>query len=629
MPEKLEQYEPLFLKYRPQTLEDLIGQSSVKDTLRNAINHHKLVHAYLFTGPRGAGKTSSARILAKCLNCETGNGQATTTPCGTCPSCVSISNASGLDVIEIDAASHGNVEDARQLIEKVNLVSVSGNYKVYIIDEVHMLSNAAFNALLKVFEEPPEKVVFILATTEEDKVLPTIKSRCQVFNFKPISVNDCKERMRFIADQEKINIEDEALEVIARKADGAMRDALSLLDQLSVFADENTSIDRAKVLELVGGVAAEDLSDLANALFAKQPNELLAKLDHLFDQGKEALTICREFAEHLLKVLEAFSGELDSELKVSLESYELVQIIDQLSDLEFRLRQSTQSKSLLRAALLKLAYREDILVVKDLLTRVKDLEAKLSGAAPLPAMKLAASAAPAAKPSYAESFENKFQSVKEHKKPQVSAAKQAENAAASSSVASAPSSKATAFEPQAQNAKPSSSFIDYLSPACKGICVSSKAELLKVESAVAILNIPTRFKFLKTKIEAKSDEILSAINKASSEEASSLSVEVVDATSDSSSLPLSPPHLSAEYQKIKPALSDEQGQTSVSKLEEPEEKFHSKSTEEILNETPKSNIDDDAQSFSTGEICCDRNSRMDEIVEMGISTFGGKELIED
>ena len=273
----------LTLKYRPKTIGDLIGQDSVRETLEHAFNSNKLANAYLLTGPRGAGKTSTARIIAKSINCKNKSelGKPTLNPCGECSSCVNISNSNDLDVIEIDAASHGHVEDARSLIEKASLAALNSDYKIYIIDEVHMLSNAAFNALLKLFEEPPANVIFILATTEAHKVLPTITSRCQQFRFKPISVKDCEKRLQEICDLEKFNINKEALAFIAEESEGAMRDALSILEQISVYCEDGKEIDKALVEKILGKVSQNEILDLLSSIYSKNDAELLTKLNSI------------------------------------------------------------------------------------------------------------------------------------------------------------------------------------------------------------------------------------------------------------------------------------------------------------------------------------------------------------
>ena len=212
-----EKYIPLYRKYRPQTLEEVVGQEHIKKALTNAIELNKISHAYLFTGPRGTGKTSTARIFAKSLNCKEGP---TIHPCGKCENCIDITNSTPMDVIEIDAASNRKVEDAQNILEKVMYAPVNSRYKIYIIDEVHMLSTTAFNALLKTLEEPPKNVIFILATTEVHKVLDTIKSRCQRYDFKRITTSDIAAHLRMISDKEGINITDDALMTIAKNSAG-------------------------------------------------------------------------------------------------------------------------------------------------------------------------------------------------------------------------------------------------------------------------------------------------------------------------------------------------------------------------------------------------------------------------
>ncbi|MCA1705867.1 MAG: DNA polymerase III subunit gamma/tau, partial [Actinobacteria bacterium] len=230
-------YISLYRKYRSQTFDELIGQEHVSRTLKNALADDKVAHAYLFTGPRGTGKTSTARILAKALNCVKGP---TPEPCGVCESCVAITNGSSLDVFELDAASHSGVDETREILSGVNLATAGGNKKVYVIDEVHMLTTQSFNALLKTLEEPPGHVVFVLATTDPHKVLPTIVSRTQRFDFRRITVDDLTRHLADIAKKEKIGIDPEALSVIAHHAEGSARDALSALDQLSSLADKVT-----------------------------------------------------------------------------------------------------------------------------------------------------------------------------------------------------------------------------------------------------------------------------------------------------------------------------------------------------------------------------------------------------
>ncbi len=501
-------YQPLFLRYRPQKLADVLGQDSVKETLINAIQNNKIVHAYLLTGPRGSGKTSTARIIAKSLNCTNAvDGKSpSSNPCGVCDSCVSITNSSSIDVTEMDAASHGGVEDARQLIERVNLASVAGKYRIYIIDEVHMLSKDAFNALLKTIEEPPANVIFILATTEVDKVPKTIASRCQQLKFKPISINDSLARLNYVAQQEGIKIDEAALQLIAEHSDGAMRDALSLLDQLSVFSDESSSIDENKVLEILGAVPSDELNEMSRNILVRNVEGLCNKLDELVIRGKEPISIVKELADHLLTLLEKLSSKTsDAKFQdlVSLcqenniENYELVQIIDSLSELEVRLKQSTQNKNILKAWLIKIAYRADILVVKDLLSRIEKLE---SGS-----MLNAQQATPV--------FSKPERIV--HVRPLVI---EEENISRDDKPLSV---ERSAFS------ETSNDFLDYLSPGSKGMLISSQAQLIEINDGVALMKMPDKFKFLKSKLESRADELISAIQKSSGKDLKSLNIEVV------------------------------------------------------------------------------------------------------
>jgi DNA polymerase-3 subunit gamma/tau len=265
----------LTLKYRPQSIGDLVGQDDVKLALEKAFTNNKIASAYLLTGPRGAGKTSTARIIAKSLNCKNKKAgeKATLSPCGKCSSCINITNGGDLDVVEIDAASHGGVDDARDLVIKASLSTINSDYKIYIIDEVHMASKDAFNALLKLFEEPPENVVFILATTEAHKVLPTIVSRCQQFRFKPINQKDCFKRLREICNIEQINISDEALKFITEESEGALRDALSILEQVSVFNEADQSISKEIIERTLGKVSEREVFSLFLSIINHQNDQ--------------------------------------------------------------------------------------------------------------------------------------------------------------------------------------------------------------------------------------------------------------------------------------------------------------------------------------------------------------------
>jgi DNA polymerase III subunit gamma/tau len=280
-------YEPLHHKYRPQTFADLVGQEAITTTLSNAIRLRRIAPAYLFTGPRGTGKTSSARILSKSLNCLS-SPVPTAEPCGTCDVCQAITRGGALDVIEIDAASNTGVDNIRELIERAQFAPVQCRYKIYCLDEVHMLSTAAFNALLKTLEEPPDRVVFILATTDPQRVLPTIISRCQRFDFRRIPLQDMTDHLSFIAQTEQIAIAPTAVELVAQIAQGGLRDAESLLDQLSLLAGEIT-VER--VWDLVGSVPEQDLMALSQAIATANPEVILERTRHLLDRGREPLIV--------------------------------------------------------------------------------------------------------------------------------------------------------------------------------------------------------------------------------------------------------------------------------------------------------------------------------------------------
>ncbi len=570
-------YQPLFLKYRPQKLEDILGQNSVKDTLINAIKNSKIVHAYLLTGPRGSGKTSTARILAKSLNClQPIDGLSpTVSPCGTCQSCLGIINSSSTDVVEIDAASHGGVDDARRLIEKVNLASIAGKYRIYIIDEVHMLTKEAFNALLKTIEEPPANVVFILATTEVDKVPKTIASRCQQLRFKPITINDCCERLNFVVTKEGININDEVIRVIADHSDGAMRDALSLLDQLSVFSNKTDAIDINRVLEILGTVALKELNELVTNILKRNPQALLEQIDQLLAAGRDALLITKELTNYFLTLLEANNGleikasyaenlqELIALLKTEkIENFEIVQIIDSLTELENKIKQSGNSKNLFKAWLVKICYRADILVVKDLLARIEALE----NGSPVTASKPVAARVPE-------------QAIP---KPQVQAKP--------IPVQTFPKVEVVQAEPQVQSSVKASgeAFLDYLSPGSRGMYVSSQARFVEVKNGTAFIQMPVKFKFLKTKLEARKEEIQSAIEKSLGTIVQNMQVDVADeivATAEASKEPLTT-----------------QAQAEPSKAQEPE-----------------------SSPYESTELS-NQNLKLDEVVGAGLNFFGGKEI---
>ena len=300
-----ENYLPLFRKYRPQSFKDLVGQENLVKALTNAIELNRIAHAYLFCGRRGTGKTSSARIFAKSLNCVEGP---TVEPCQKCASCIDITNATGMDVIEIDAATNRGVEGAEDLIAQVHYAPVSGKYKIFIIDEVHMLTATAFNALLKTFEEPPENVIFILATTEPHKVLETIVSRCQRFDFRRITVDDITKRLREISDIENIKITDDALFCIAKNVSGGLRDSLALLDQVSILGAKE-EITKDTIEELLGKVTFDRLIKLLDLIVEGDIEKSLELIDDIYLKGSEPRNLCENFMEFLRNIIITLSAK--------------------------------------------------------------------------------------------------------------------------------------------------------------------------------------------------------------------------------------------------------------------------------------------------------------------------------
>ncbi|MBA2253088.1 MAG: DNA polymerase III subunit gamma/tau, partial [Nitrospirales bacterium] len=293
-------YQVSARKYRPASFQDVMGQPHVVKTLMNSIAGNRIAHAFLFSGSRGVGKTTVARILAKALNCEEGP---TSTPCDRCANCLEIAQGNSVDVIEIDGASNTSVDDVREIRENIKFTPFRGHYRVYIIDEVHMLSNSAFNALLKTLEEPPAHVVFIFATTEIHKIPATILSRCQHYNFRRIARAEIMQRLRYVADQDSIAVEDRSLTSLARASEGSMRDALSLLDQAVSFGGKTIRHDH--LLSLLGCVPQELVRDMMAAIVARDSPAAVHVIARLLDQGHDLRAFCAELVEHIRNLLVA------------------------------------------------------------------------------------------------------------------------------------------------------------------------------------------------------------------------------------------------------------------------------------------------------------------------------------
>ena len=360
-------YIALYRRWRPGSFKDLVGQTAVSRTLSHAISAGRIAHAYLFSGPRGTGKTSTAKILAKSLNCEKGP---TPEPCGVCKNCTKIADGTALDVFEIDAASNRGIDEMRDLREKVKFTPAEGRYKVYIIDEVHMLTTEAFNALLKTLEEPPAHVVFILATTEPHKVPATIQSRCQRFDFRRITVEEIEARLAYVAQEMKIPCEKEALRLIARQADGGMRDALSLLDQCASL--DGDTLTAACVEENLGLIGHEPIYRLTKAIGERAKGEVLETIAELLALGKDPMQLLAELTLHLrsLMIYEAAgalaalnladdTGAALEEQKALFTQAQIMAMIARLHEAMAELRWTPQPRITLEVALLSLC-RENV-----------------------------------------------------------------------------------------------------------------------------------------------------------------------------------------------------------------------------------------------------------------------------
>ena len=421
-------YVALYRRWRPESFADLVGQEHISRTLSRAVTSGQTSHAYLFTGPRGTGKTSTAKILARALNCAEGP---TLTPCGVCDSCRSISDGSSMDVFEIDAASNRGIDEIRDLRESVKFAPTEGHYKIYIIDEVHMLTTEAFNALLKTLEEPPERVIFILATTEPHKVPATIQSRCQRYDFHRITVTEIRDRLLYVCKESDIAAEEDALGIIAEQADGGMRDALSILDQCMALAEGTLTAER--VQEALGLVGRAWIRRMAGEIAARDAAALIAQLSELLQSGRELKQVLAELAQHFRRLMIAGVGGAVSaaelcagdaeELRMDVAQFtqeEIMSILRRLNETMQELRTSPQPRIAVETLLIGLCHTEgtapsgestapptggaDAARIARLEAQVEELAARLAaGGTPVSASASAtASAAPSSRPRAAK-----------------------------------------------------------------------------------------------------------------------------------------------------------------------------------------------------------------------------------
>ena len=402
-------YTALYRKYRPQSFTDVKGQDAVVATIRNQIHAGRIGHAYLFCGTRGTGKTTIAKIFAKAVNCEYPKDGS---PCGECASCRAITAGNSMNVIEIDAASNNGVDNIREIRDEVAYAPTEGRYKVYIIDEVHMLSIGAFNALLKTLEEPPAYVIFILATTEAHKIPVTILSRCQRYDFHRISIDTISERLQELLEQEQAQAEEKAVRYIAKAADGAMRDALSLLDQcMAFYMGEKLTYDH--VLEVLGAVDTERFSGIFRAVTASQITAVMQQIAELVAEGRDLSQFVGDFTWYLRNLLLLQSSEdMEDVLDVSSEnlallkeecsmadSAQLMRFIRVFSELSNQVRYSTQKRILIEIAFIKLCRPQMEEDTSSILARLTQLERKIEEGVILPAAPVQAAKEPAAKPA--------------------------------------------------------------------------------------------------------------------------------------------------------------------------------------------------------------------------------------
>src|SRR5436190_724039 len=400
----------LYRRHRPQTFDEVVGQTAIVRTMRNAVEHGKVHHAYLFVGSRGTGKTSIAKILARSLNCVKGP---TLEPCGECESCVTIAAGTSLDVIEMDAASNNSVDDIRDLRERVGFAPAMGRWKVYILDEAHMLSNQAWNAFLKTLEEPPPNTIFVLATTEAHKVLPTIVDRCHRFDFQRPSLDQISTVLKRIAEAEQIEADERALAMIARSASGSFRDAIGTLDQLVTYGDRKVTLE--VVLEVLDVADADLIFGATDAIAEHEPGAALERVQELADSGRDPVQFMRDLTAHLRQLVviqtlgeapDSFSVTADQTARLQSQAGELpqseaVRAIDLVAEALAAVKEGADPRIQLEVALLKAARPHADASVEALLARIEQLERAADGEVVQALVEETSSPAPAETPAAA------------------------------------------------------------------------------------------------------------------------------------------------------------------------------------------------------------------------------------
>lgn len=389
-------------KYRPMHFDDVIGQEHITTTLKNAIESKRIAHAYIFSGPRGVGKTTTARIFAKAINCE--KGGPTVTPCNECLSCTEITGGRSLDVLEIDGASNRGIDEIRSLRDNVRYMPVRGGYKIYIIDEFHMITKDAFNALLKTLEEPPPQVIFIFATTEPNKILPTILSRCQRFDFKRVPTEKIVGRLKYICDEEKITIDEESLFAMAHMSDGGMRDSLTLLDQAISFCGMNVKIDQLR--SALGIINVEVYFELTDIIHNKQTAAGFEFAAKILDAGWDITEFLHGFLEHIRNMLMAKACGAQSLTEI-FEGYQkryaqsvghfaeadLLRMMNLVSETVQRVKWSLKQKLIFELMIMKLIHMESSIQISDLIRKIEEIENNPVGAENIAVKKKAESVA--------------------------------------------------------------------------------------------------------------------------------------------------------------------------------------------------------------------------------------------